>query len=108
MNKSELIKALALKTNVTKAVAGKSIDALVILITATVAKGEDVTLVGFGSFKAVKRAARSGKNPKTGEKLKIAATTVPKFAAGVTFKRVVASSRQVEAKPSAQIATRRK
>lgn len=93
MNKSELIDALAAQTDVTKAAAGKSIDALVGLITATVAKGEDVALVGFGSFKAVKRAARVGKNPKTGEALKIAATTVPKFAAGATFKAAVAGKK---------------
>jgi DNA-binding protein HU-beta len=101
MNKSELIDALAAQTDVTKAAAGKSIDALVGLITATVAKGEDVALVGFGSFKAVKRAARVGKNPKTGEALKIAATTVPKFFAGATFKAAVAG-KKAGAKPAAK------
>lgn len=90
MNKSELVDALAAKTDVSKVAAAKSIDALVAIITATVASGSDVALVGFGSFKAVKRAARTGKNPKTGATLKIAATTVPKFTAGTAFKAAVA------------------
>ncbi len=89
MNKSELIEALASKTDMTKAAAGKSLDALIEIITTTVAKGEDVSLVGFGAFKASQRAARTGKNPKTGEPLTIAATTVPKFSAGAAFKAAV-------------------
>ena len=92
MNKSELIEALAAKTEVSKAAAGKSVDALVEIITAAVAKGNDVALIGFGTFKASKRAARTGKNPKTGAKIKIAATTVPKFSAGATFKATVAAA----------------
>lgn len=89
MNKSELIEALASKIDISKAAAGKSIDALVEIITTTVAKGEDVALIGFGTFKAAERAARVGKNPKTGEALKIAAATVPKFSAGAAFKAAV-------------------
>ena len=89
MNKSELIEALASKTDMTKAAAGKSLDALIEIITTTVAKGEDVSLVGFGAFKASQRAARTGKNPKTGEPLTIAATTVPTFSAGAAFKAAV-------------------
>jgi DNA-binding protein HU-beta len=60
-------------------------------IVTAVAKGDSVTLVGFGTFKSAARAAREGKNPKTGEKIKIAATTVPKFSAGATFKQEVAA-----------------
>ena len=97
MNKSELIDALAAKTDTTKVAAGQTLDALIDIITAEVAKGEDVTLIGFGTFKASKRAARTGKNPKTGEALKIAAVTVPKFAAGATFKTAVAG-KQAKAK----------
>ena len=93
MNKSELIEALATKAEVSKAAAGKSVDALVEIITATVAKGDTVALVGFGTFKPAKRAARTGKNPKTGEALKIAATTLPKFSAGATFKAAVAGKK---------------
>lgn len=94
MNKSELIEALAAKTDTSKAAAGRSLDALLEIITATVAKKQDVTLIGFGSFKAVKRAARKGKNPKTGEALKIAATTVPRFSAGASFKAAVSKKKK--------------
>lgn len=90
MNKSELIEALAAKTDVSKAVAGKSLEALVEIITASVAEGNDVALIGFGTFKASERAERTGKNPKTGEALTIAATTVPTFKAGTAFKAAVA------------------
>lgn len=93
MNKSELIEALVAKTDMSKAAAGRALDALMETITATVAKKQDVTLVGFGTFKAVKRAARKGKNPRTGEAIKIAATTVPKFTPGATFKAAVAKKK---------------
>jgi len=89
LNKSELIEALIKETEVSKAAAGRSIDALIQIITKTVAKKEDVQLIGFGTFKAVKRAARKGKNPRTGEPLKIAAATLPKFTPGAAFKAVV-------------------
>ena len=94
MNKSELIEALAAKTDPSKAAPGRSLDALLEIITTTVAKKQDVTLIGFGSFKAVKRAARKGKNPKTGEALKIAATTVPRFSAGASFKAAVSKKKK--------------
>lgn len=90
MKKTELIDALAARTDMTKAAAGKSIDALLDIITETVAAGDDVALIGFGTFKAAERAARVGKNPKTGEALTIAAATVPKFSAGAAFKAAVA------------------
>ena len=93
MNKSELIEALATKTDLSKAAAGRVLEALLETITTAVAKKQDVTLIGFGSFKAVKRAARKGKNPRTGEALKIAATTVPKFTAGAGFKAAVAKKK---------------
>ena len=90
MNKSELIDALAAQTHTTKAAAGQAIEALIEIITAEVAKGEDVTLIGFGTFKASQRDARAGRNPKTGEALTVAATTVPTFKAGAGFKAAVA------------------
>ncbi len=93
MNKSELIDALAAKTDTTKAAAGQAIEALIDIITAEVAKGEDVTLIGFGTFKASQREARTGRNPKTGEALTIAATTVPTFKAGAGFKAAVANKK---------------
>jgi nucleoid DNA-binding protein len=89
MNKSELIEALVKETDMSKAAAGRALNALVDIITKTVAKKQDVQLIGFGTFKATKRAARKGKNPRTGEPLKIAAATVPKFSAGASFKAAV-------------------
>jgi nucleoid DNA-binding protein len=94
MNKGELIEALAAKSELSKAAAGRTLDALIEIITAKVAKKEDVQLIGFGTFKAAKRAARTGENPRTGEALKIAATTVPKFTPGATFKAAVAKKRK--------------
>ncbi len=89
MNKTELIEALAKETELSKAAAGRTLDALMDIITKTVAKKQDVQLIGFGTFKASKRAARTGKNPRTGEALKIAASTVPTFKAGAAFKAAV-------------------
>jgi nucleoid DNA-binding protein len=94
MNKAELIESLAAKTDLSKAACGRAIDALLEIITSTVAKKQDVQLIGFGTFKAVKRAARTGKNPRTGEALKIAATTVPKFTAGAAFKASVGKKKK--------------
>jgi DNA-binding protein HU-beta len=89
MNRSELIEILAAKTDISKAAAGRVLDTLIDTIQTTVKKGDIVSLVGFGTFKSAKRAARAGRNPTTGEDLKIAAATVPKFTAGATFKAVV-------------------
>ena len=91
MNKSELVDALAAKADTTKAAAGQAIEALIEIITAEVAKGEDVTLIGFGTSQ---REARTGRNPKTGEALTIAATTVPTFKAGAGFKAAVAKKKK--------------
>lgn len=90
MNKSELIEAIASEADLSKVDAAKALDAVLSTIVGAVAKGDSVSLIGFGTFKASARAAREGKNPKTGEKLTIAATTVPKFSAGATFKTAVA------------------
>ena len=89
LNKAELIEALAKETDMSKAAAGRALSAVVEIITKTVAKKQDVQLIGFGTFKAAKRAARVGKNPRTGEKLKIAAATVPRFSAGAAVKAAV-------------------
>ena len=89
MNKAELIEAIAKETELSKATAGRALEAVLSTIVKTVAKKQDVQLIGFGTFKAAKRAARNGKNPRTGEKLKIAAATVPKFTAGAAFKAAV-------------------
>ena len=89
MNKAELIEAIANETDLTKAGAAQVLNALLDTIVKSVAKKQDVQLVGFGTFKAAKRAARTGKNPRTGEPLKIAAATVPRFSAGAAFKAAV-------------------
>ena len=93
MNKSELIDAIAQEADISKVAAARALDATVAAITDAVAKGDAVTLVGFGSFKSTARAAREGKNPKTGEKINIAATVVPKFSAGASFKAAVAAQK---------------
>ncbi|MDP2759774.1 MAG: HU family DNA-binding protein [Sideroxyarcus sp.] len=98
MNKSDLIEALATKADLSKADAGRALDVLINEIVMAVAKGDSVALIGFGTFKPAARAAREGKNPRTGEKLKIAATTVPKFSAGTTFKQAVASKGKAKKK----------
>jgi nucleoid DNA-binding protein len=90
MNRTELIaKLVASNPDVSKVAAGRILDTLIDTIQVAVKKGDTVSLVGFGSFKAVKRAARTGKNPSTGAALKILASTVPKFTAGSKFKAVV-------------------
>ena len=89
MNKSELIDAIAASADLTKVDAGRAIDAITAAITKVLKKGETVTLVGFGTFKVTHRAARIGRNPRTGEELKIAARKAPSFSAGKTLKDAV-------------------
>ncbi len=89
MNKAELIDAIVKDTELSKAAAGRVLNAVLDTIVKAVAKKQDVQLIGFGTFKAATRAARNGKHPRTGEKLKIAAATVPKFSAGAAFKAAV-------------------
>lgn len=94
MNKAELIEVAAREAGFSKAAAVRALDAMVGAVVKTVSKGDAVTLVGFGTFKSAKRAARTGKNPKTGDAIKIAATTVPKFTAGAAFKTAVAGKKK--------------
>ena len=93
MNKAELIEIAAKEADISKAAAGKALDAAIAAVVKAVSKGDTVTLVGFGTFKSAKRAARTGKNPKTGASIKIPATTVPKFSAGAGFKQAVAGKK---------------
>lgn len=86
MNKSELIDAIAVHAEISKAAASKALDGLISAVTDTLKKGEDVTLVGFGTFYVGERAERSGRNPKTGETIKIPAARSPKFRAGKALK----------------------
>ena len=89
MNRKELINALADKTGSTKADADRNIAALLEIISATLKNGDNVALVGFGTFEVRKRAARMGRNPKTGAELKIKASKQPAFKAGATLKATV-------------------
>jgi DNA-binding protein HU-beta len=86
VNKGELIEALVKKTELSKAAAGRAVDAFIDIVTENVAKKKDVQLIGFGTFTSSKRAARTGRNPSTGATIKIAASTVPKFKPGAAFK----------------------
>ena len=90
MNKSELIDAIAQLGGLTKVDAGKALDATIESISAALKAGDTVTLVGFGSFSVKERAARTGRNPKTGAELKIPASKVPSFKAGKGLKDSVA------------------
>lgn len=89
MNRKELIDALASKTDNTKAGAERNVAAIIEIITATLKKGDSISLVGFGSFEVRKRAARAGRNPATGAAIKIKASKVPAFKAGATLKAAV-------------------
>ncbi|MDR3287431.1 MAG: HU family DNA-binding protein [Prevotellaceae bacterium] len=82
MNKAELIDAIAANAKLTKVDSKKALDALIKAVSATLKKGEKVALVGFGSFSVSKRSARTGRNPRTGAAIKIAAKKVVRFKAG--------------------------
>lgn len=89
MNKAELVAAVAEKANVTKKAAEESVNAFVEVVTEELVKGEKVQLVGFGSFEVRKRAARKGRNPQSGEEIKIPASKAPVFKAGKALKDTV-------------------
>ncbi|MFO7288343.1 MAG: HU family DNA-binding protein [Gammaproteobacteria bacterium] len=89
MNKAELIDAVASAANLSKAEATRAVDAVVDTITDALRKGEQVSVVGFGTFSVKHRAARQGRNPKTGDTIEIAATNVPGFKAGKALRDAV-------------------
>ena len=89
MNKAELIDAVAVKADLSKAAAGRALDAALEAITKALKKKDTVTLVGFGTFSVRKRSARMGRNPKTGEEIKIRASKVPGFKAGKALKDAI-------------------
>ena len=89
MNKADLVEAMASKTGATKKATEEQVEAFVSTITASLKKGEKVQLVGFGAFEVRKRAARKGRNPQTGEEMKIAASKAPVFKAGKALKDAV-------------------
>ena len=89
MNKTELIDAVADEAEVSKAEAGRAVDAVISSITKALKKGDSVTLVGFGTLQVRKRPARTGRNPKTGDTIKIKASKNPAFKAGKALKDAV-------------------
>lgn len=91
MNKSELVETVAESADISKAAADKAIGAVTSAIIAAVANGDSVKLVGFGTFSRQVRAARNGRNPATGETIKLPASAGPKFSAGASFKAAVAA-----------------
>lgn len=86
MNKNEFIDRVADLSNMSKADATRAVDAVFDAITSALKKGDDVRLVGFGTFSAARRKAREGRNPRTGETIQIPASTQPKFSAGKGLK----------------------
>ncbi len=89
MNKAELIEAVAEAADISKAAASRAVDGMTQAITKALKKGDTVTLVGFGTFSVRKRAARQGRNPQTGEIIKIKASKQPVFKAGKALKDAI-------------------
>ncbi len=89
MNKNEMIEHIAKQADVSKAAAGRALDAVIGGVRTTLRKGGSVTLVGFGTFAVGKRAARMGRNPQTGASIKIKAAKVPKFRPGKALKDAI-------------------
>lgn len=90
MNKAELIERMADEADISKAAAQRALESLTSAVKTTLKKGGEVTLIGFGTFKVTKRAARAGRNPRTGADIKIKARKVPKFTPGAALKAAVA------------------
>ena len=86
MNKTELIDHMATEADISKAAAGRALEAMIGAVKTSLKKGNSVTLIGFGTFDVTKRPARKGRNPRTGEEIKIKAAKVPKFRAGKGLK----------------------
>lgn len=86
MNKSELIQQIAVNADISKAAAERALEAVTVSVKSTLKRGGTVALVGFGTFSVSKRAARTGRNPRTGEDIKIKARKVPKFTPGKALK----------------------
>ena len=89
MNKSELLAAMAAKSGLNRADTGKALTAFCDVVGETLRQGGEVQMTGFGSFRVSERAARTGRNPQTGETLQIAASSAPKFKAGKALKEAV-------------------
>lgn len=92
MNKAELIDSIATRVGVDKRTANSAVEAVLDTVTRAVAKGERVALTGFGVFEKIDRPARMGRNPQTGERVRVKKTSVPKFRPGAQFKGVVSGA----------------
>lgn len=93
MNKTQLVEAVAADSGLSKADASRAIESFVGTVSKTLKKGDEVVITGFGKFSVVKRAARMGVNPRTGEKVKIKASKAPKFTAGAGLKGTVSGKK---------------
>ncbi|HST56331.1 MAG TPA: HU family DNA-binding protein [Solirubrobacteraceae bacterium] len=93
MNKTQLVEAIAADSGLTKADSARAIESLVGTVSKTLKKGDDIVITGFGKFSVVKRAARQGVNPRTGERVKIKASKAPKFTAGAGLKQAVSGKK---------------
>ena len=89
MNKNDLVAAVALRSGLSKADTAKAVDGVIDSITSTLSGGTEVRLVGFGTFSVSRRAATTGRNPRTGERIQIPASNQPKFKAGKALKSAV-------------------
>jgi DNA-binding protein HU-beta len=94
MNKTQLIEAVASDSGLTKADSARAIESLIDTVSKTLKKGGEVSITGFGKFSVVKRAARQGVNPRTGERVKIKASKAPKFSAGAGLKQAVSPKKK--------------
>jgi len=102
VNKAELIEAVASRLDGSKKAAADALEAFIDTVAAAVAKGDKVSITGFGTFSKADRPARTGRNPQTGAAVKIKATSVPKFKAGAEFKAIVSGKKKAAAKPAAK------
>ncbi|MCU7936207.1 MAG: HU family DNA-binding protein [Candidatus Thiodiazotropha sp. (ex Dulcina madagascariensis)] len=89
MNKAELIEAMAESADISKAAAGRALDGMVQAVTEAMQAGDTISLIGFGTFSVKERAAREGRNPQTGETIKIKASRIPSFKAGKALKDAI-------------------
>jgi DNA-binding protein HU-beta len=94
MNKSQMIAAVAADSGLSKADSARAVESLLDTVTRTLKKGDDVSLTGFGKFSVIRRAARQGVNPRTGERVKIKASKAPKFSAGASLKQAISPKRK--------------
>ena len=94
MNKSELVDAVAADSGLSKADSSRAIESVLATVTKTLKKGDEVAITGFGKFSVVKRAARQGVNPRTGERVKIKASKAPKFTAGAGLKQAISPKKK--------------